>query len=148
MGDAVATRGTTASQHAFLPKPPSLALFHFRSPLSHTVLCTPLLFLLLSRLLFHSPVWRYTGQISPHAEAQDNTCFLPPADSVGQEFRKHTGWPDSPPPCWGWAETRLYLSAIHSRILGCFLTAWGCQGMWAPRASVAAHMARDFLPQK
>lgn len=35
---------------------------------SHTVLCTPLLFILLSPLLFHSPVWHYTGDKSPHMQ--------------------------------------------------------------------------------
>ena len=48
--------------------PPQAALLGSLPPslqtLSHIVLCTPLLFILLSPLLFHSPVWHYTRQIS------------------------------------------------------------------------------------
>lgn len=118
------------------------------TPLSPTLSCVLLCFSFYFPYFFFIHLSDVTQDKSPHMQKHKITLASFHLQILWVRNSGSTRGGRSLPHHVEGAETQLDLSAIHSRVLGCFLTARGCQGMWAPRASVAAHMARDFSPQK
>lgn len=139
---------TTAAQQNTPPQPPSLALFHFHSrPPPHCPLYS-FAFHSTFPLLFHSPVWHYTGDKSPHMQRHKITLAFFTCRFCGSGIQEARGWPVRPHHVEAGLTPRLYLTAMHSRVCVLLPHSTGEPGIWAPQASVATHKAKDFLLQK